>query len=92
MSRKHLPAAVPVSIGCSVALSDAPPALDCANDVLQIADAPRQTINPGDHQNIALSEKVEDGAQFLAPGRCRPAALLGADHLAPGRPAVDLSA
>jgi len=35
MSRKHLPAAVLVSIGCSVALSEAP--LAGLNDVLKIS-------------------------------------------------------
>jgi hypothetical protein len=30
-------------------------------------------------------EKVEDGAQFLAASRGRPAALLGADQVATGR-------
>jgi hypothetical protein len=35
MSRKHLPAAVLVSIGCSVALSEAP--LAGSNDVLKVS-------------------------------------------------------
>src|SRR6266436_3681947 len=39
MSKKHLPAALPVSIGCSVAFNEAPRARTWAHDVLQVGNA-----------------------------------------------------
>jgi hypothetical protein len=72
MSKKHLPAAVLVSIGCSVAFRDAP-------------RAPRQPVDARDHENIALAEEVEDGPQFIAPRRRGATAFLRSDDLAPGR-------
>jgi hypothetical protein len=45
MSRKHLPAAVLVSMDCSVALRDSAARLHGANDILHVADAPGEAIN-----------------------------------------------
>ena len=45
MSRKHLPAAVLVSMDCSVALRDGAARLHGADDVLRAADAPGEAIN-----------------------------------------------
>jgi hypothetical protein len=75
MSRKHLPAAVLVSIGCSVAFRGAL-GLHRAHDALQVTDAARQAIDPGDHQPHRLAQEVEHGAQLVAAGRGGAAALL----------------
>jgi hypothetical protein len=51
VSRKHLPAAVLVSMGCSVAagMRHGPYR---ANDVLKVSDAARETVDPRNHQNV----------------------------------------
>ena len=41
MSRRHLPAAAPVSIGCSVAFNEAPRGLHRVRDILQVTNAAR---------------------------------------------------
>jgi hypothetical protein len=76
MSRKHLPAAVLVSIGCSVAFNAAPRARTNADDVLQVPDAARQAVDPRDHEHVALAEEIEHGPQFLPAVRRGAAALL----------------
>jgi hypothetical protein len=59
MSRKHFPAAVPVSIGCSVGLQGRATGLQSPHDVLQVTDAPGQPINLCDHENVTRAEKIE---------------------------------
>jgi hypothetical protein len=76
MSRKHLPAAVLVSIGCSVAFRDAPRAFTAGTMFLQVPDAARQPVDGGDHQNVSLAQEVQDGPQFIASRRRGAAALL----------------
>jgi hypothetical protein len=61
MSRKHLPAAVPVAIACSVAFNDAPLARTART--VSFPYTPREAINAGDHQHIAHSQESEHGAQ-----------------------------
>jgi hypothetical protein len=84
MSKKHLPAAVPVSIGCSVALSEAPRA-HLADDVLKIRNAASEAIDAGAHQDVTWPKEFEHGAQLLTALRRRPAPLLRMDHIAAGR-------
>jgi hypothetical protein len=85
ISKKHLPAAVPVSIGCSAALSEAPRAFTAGtNDILQVADRPGQPVNPRRHEHVAGPKEVEHDLQLLAALRGPPAALLGADTVAAG--------
>ena len=43
--RKYLPAAVLVSIGCSVAFKDAPRAFTARTNVLKVSDAARQAVD-----------------------------------------------
>jgi hypothetical protein len=62
-----LPAAVLVSIGCSVAFRTAPACPHGADDVLQFADAARETINAGNQQNVAEVQKLQNGAKSLTP-------------------------
>jgi hypothetical protein len=85
MSKKHLPAALPVSIGCSVAFNEAPRA-HLADDVLQVDNASSQSINTCDHQDVAVMEKIENRPQLIMPLCGCAAALLGSDHIASGRP------
>jgi hypothetical protein len=59
--------------------------LQGADDILEVADAARQAIDPGDHQHIALAQEVEYGAQLLAAGRGSAAALLRSNDFAAGR-------
>jgi hypothetical protein len=33
-----------------------------ANDILKVPDTPREAINAGDHQHIALSQEIEHGS------------------------------
>jgi hypothetical protein len=47
ISRKHLPAAVLVSIGCSMAFSAAPFAFSAPDDVLEVANAAREAVDAG---------------------------------------------
>jgi hypothetical protein len=75
-----------VSIGCSVALNEAPPGPDLANDVLQVCDAAGEAIDAGDHQYVARMEEIENDAQLVSPLRGRAAALLGSDDVTAGRP------
>ena len=52
---------------------------------MQISNAPREPVNARDHENVALTQEVQDGPQFIASRRGGAAALLGSDDLAPGR-------
>src|SRR5262249_20020627 len=58
--------------------------LDRPRDVLKIADTAGETVDPRHHEDIALPQEIEHGAQFLAPLRAGAAPLLGSDDLAPG--------
>jgi hypothetical protein len=49
MSRKHLPAAVAVSIGCSVARNATPFGSQLPHDVLQVADRAGYAVDARDH-------------------------------------------
>jgi hypothetical protein len=51
ISRKHLPAASEVSIGCSVAFKATPR----QDDVLQIAQGAGEPVDSGDHQGVAFA-------------------------------------
>jgi hypothetical protein len=78
-----LPAAVPVSIGCSVAFRTAPRP-DSANDVLKVSDASGEAIDAGDHQNVAGVQEFQHGAECLAALCGGAAPFLGADDLTTG--------
>jgi hypothetical protein len=67
MSKKHFPAAVEVSIGCSVALSEARRRLHGLHDVLQVAAAARQAIDAGYDQHVALAQEIQDGPELFPP-------------------------
>jgi hypothetical protein len=41
-------------------------------------------IDPGDHQDVALAKKIEDGLELLPAVGRGAAPLLGADHVAAG--------
>src|SRR4051794_19872441 len=58
-------AAVPVSIGCSVAFEAGAAGLHSAHDVLKVTDATSKPVNTGDHENVAATKEIEDGPQFL---------------------------
>jgi hypothetical protein len=73
MSKKHLPAAVLVSIGCSVALHPWPYGPD---DILKVAYAAREPVNARHHQHVAAAKEVQDGAKLLSSCGRRSAALL----------------
>jgi hypothetical protein len=63
MSRKHLPAAVLVSIGRLTRLQGCPTGPDRADDVLQVPDAAGEPVDPDDHQHVP--EEVEHGTELL---------------------------
>jgi hypothetical protein len=54
---------------------------DRADDVLQIADAPGQAIDAGDHENVPGVQKFQHGAECLTSLGRGPAPLLGPDDL-----------
>jgi hypothetical protein len=54
-----LPAAVLVSISCSVALREAPQPSQPDN-VLQVSNAPGQPVDAGHHQDVALTEEIQE--------------------------------
>jgi hypothetical protein len=86
MSRKHLPAAVLVSIGCSVAFERCALPTDRPDDALQVADTAGEPVNAGDHKHVALAKEVEHRPQFLTACRRGAAALLGTDQIAASHP------
>jgi hypothetical protein len=47
-----LPAALEVSIGCSVAFNEAPRILMVLTNVLKVPDAAGEAIDPGHHQHV----------------------------------------
>jgi hypothetical protein len=57
-----------VSIGCSTVFSDAF-RLHSADYVLQVPNAPRQPVDPRNHQHIALAQNIECDAEFIAARR-----------------------
>jgi hypothetical protein len=56
----------------------------CADDVLQIADAPGEAIDAGDHPNVAGVQEFQHGAERLASFGRGAASLLGPDDLTTG--------
>ena len=58
--------------------------LYCANDVLEVPNAARQSVDARYHQNVPLAEKFQNGPQFIPSRRRRAAALLRPDDLATG--------
>jgi hypothetical protein len=80
MSRKHLPAAVLVSIGCSVARSATPLAFSARTT--QIPNAARQAVDPRDHQHITSVNELQQGLQLLPAVGAGPTLLLRPDLLA----------
>jgi hypothetical protein len=60
-----LPAAVLVSIGCSVALRGGALLLHGAYGVLQVTDAAGEPIDARDHQHVALAQEGEQSAKLL---------------------------
>jgi hypothetical protein len=84
MSRNALPAAVLVSIGCSVARRLAPSALRARNDVLEVTDRAGEPVDACHDQGVACTDEFEDGGELGSAGRRGAAHLLGPDDLAPG--------
>jgi len=66
--------------------------LERADDVLQITDRARQAINTRDHQHVALADEIEHRAELRAALGAGAALLLGADHVAAGRPLDETAA
>ena len=76
-----MPAAVPVSTGCSVAQSYTLP-FQLMHDVLQVFHRPGEPVDAGDDQGVAGLHEVEQHLQLSPAIAARTAGLLGADHLA----------
>src|SRR6266404_5576265 len=74
MSRKAFPAAVPVSIGCSVALRMAPLAFTARTNILKITDAASQPVDPRDHQHVTGVKKIQ---YRLSKGKPAAGGLVG---------------
>jgi hypothetical protein len=66
-----LPAAVLVSISCSVALREAPQPSQPDN-VLQVSNAPGQPVDAGDHQDVALTEEIQEVRSSSRPAVVAP--------------------
>src|SRR5262249_31094459 len=58
--------------------------LHLAHDVLEVADAAGEAIDPGHHQDVARPEEIEDDPQLLASLRGCAAPLLCPDCVAAG--------
>ena len=80
-----MPAAVPVSIGCSVAFKRDAAGLELVHDVLEVLQRARQTVDAGDDEGVAGAQEVEQHLQFAAAVAAGAARRLGPDHLAAGR-------
>jgi hypothetical protein len=64
---KGLPAAVPVSTGCSVTLSATPFGLQLVDNVLQVLYRTGEAVGLGDHERIAPMREVEQEPQLAPP-------------------------
>ena len=53
-------------------------------DVLKVAYAPRQSVNPSDHEHVAGADEVQKGPKFPPPLSSCPADFFLSDHLASG--------
>ena len=80
-----MPAAVPVSTGCSVAFRATPSGLELVHDVLEVLQRARQTIDAGDDERVAGAQKVEQHLQLGAAVAARATGLLGTNYLAARR-------
>src|SRR6266403_2131548 len=85
MSRKACPAAVPVSIGCSVALRMAPFAFTARTNILKITDAASQPVDPRDHQHVTGVKKILYRLKLGSAGCRRSAAPFSANDATPRR-------
>jgi hypothetical protein len=50
------------------------------DDVLQVAQRPSKAVDPGDHQSVALTEKLEQRCQLLTAIGAGASYLLGSHH------------
>ena len=76
MSRNALPAAVPVSTGCSVARRATPFCLQLVDDVLQVLQRAREPIDARDHQRVAAAARIRAAAcSSVRPSRRVPLAF-----------------
>ncbi|GAA0263256.1 hypothetical protein GCM10008965_34330 [Methylorubrum aminovorans] len=64
---------MPMSIGCEL-----------THDILEIAEGASEAIDAGDHEGIALTDKIHDRAQLGAASDSGPGDLPGADNAASG--------
>ena len=61
-----------------------PFAAQLVDDVLQIFDRAGEAVDPGDHEDVAVVQKVEQQLQLSAACPPGTASLLGTDHPAAG--------
>ncbi len=54
------------------------------HDVLKVAYAPRQTVNPGDHEDVAGADKIQKGSKFGPTMAGCSGEFFLSDHLASG--------
>jgi hypothetical protein len=85
MSRNALPAALPVSTGCSVAFQGDTSGLELVHDVLEVLERAGQTVDASNNERVAGTQKVEQHLQLGAAIAPRAAGLLGTNHLATRR-------
>ncbi len=79
-----MPAAVPVSTGCSVAQCHAA-ALQLVYDVLQVSHRADEAIDAGHNQGVSGLHEVEQHLQLSSPIAAGTAGLLSANDSAAGR-------
>jgi hypothetical protein len=82
MSRDALPAAAPMSTGCSVARRPTP-FFQLVHDVLQVLHRAGEPVDARHDQGVAGLPEVEQDLQLGSAVAPRAARLLGAEHLAP---------
>jgi hypothetical protein len=63
----------------SVALGVAPLGLHGSDNILKVAYAAGEAVDPRDHQHVTAAEEVEDGAKLLTSCGRGAGALLRAD-------------
>src|SRR5262249_30293702 len=81
MSTNAFPAAVLVSIGCSVVR---PFRFERLDDVLKVRDRTSEAIDAGDHEHVAFTDELQHRGEFLpASSRCT-GDLLGPHRIAAG--------
>jgi hypothetical protein len=57
---------------------------EIVDDVLQVAQGSRETVDPSDHQSVALAKKLKQRRQFLPAIGAGSGHLLGPHHGAAG--------